>query len=148
NETREFVVKAPAKPGEYMWLAVSPAIVKGGVSYMQASTPISFTVKPHTTHIVTWDAPSAVVAGERFRMKVGIKCSGECDLTNRSFGIYDHDGKQLATSMLSGDRWPGTSRLYAVEVELEAPAREGLYTWSIRVPGSDSAIPHAEGSIS
>src|SRR5207249_11575416 len=57
----EFVMKAPVKPGEYAWLAVSPAVVKEGVSYIQASAPISFTVKPHTTFVVTWDTPSAVV---------------------------------------------------------------------------------------
>jgi hypothetical protein len=34
------------------------------------------------------------------------------------------------------------------EVELEAPAAEGLYTWSARAPGSDVEVPHAEGSIS
>src|SRR4030095_111280 len=148
NTTGEFVVKAPFQPGVYTWLAVSPALVKEGVSYMQVSTPISFTVKPHTTHVVAWDAPSAVVVGERFRMKVGIKCPNECDLTNGDFGIYDYEGTQVARGTLTGDRWPGTSGLYVAEVELEAPAREGLYTWSVRRQGSDVGIPHAEGSIS
>jgi hypothetical protein len=148
NTTGEFVVKAPFQPGVYTWLAVSPALVKEGVSYMQVSTPISFTVKPHTTHVVAWDAPSAVVVGERFRMKAGIKCPNECDLTNGDFGIYDHEGTQVARGTLTGDRWPGTSGLYVAEVELEAPAREGLYTWSVRRQGSDVGIPHAEGSIS
>jgi len=148
NATGEFVVKAPFQPGAYTWLAVSPAVVKEGVSYIQASTPISFTVKPHTTHVVAWDAPSAVVVGERFRMKVGIKCANECDLKNTEFGIYDHQGVQVARGMLTGDRWPGTSGLYAAEVELEAPAREGLYTWSVRHQGSDVGTLHAEGSIS
>lgn len=148
NTTGEFVVKAPFQPGVYTWLAVSPALVKEGVSYMQVSTPISFTVKPHTTHVVAWDAPSAVVVGERFRMKAGIKCPNECDLTNGDFGIYDHEGTQVARGTLTGDRWPGTSGLYVAEVELEAPAREGLYTWSVRRQASDVGIPHAEGSIS
>jgi hypothetical protein len=148
NATDEFVVKAPFQPGAYTWLAVSPAVVKEGVSYVQASTPISFTVKPHTTHVVAWDAPAAVVVGERFRMKVGIKCSNECDLKNTDFGIYDHEAVQVARGMLTGDRWPGTSGLYAAEVELEAPAREGLYTWNVRRQRSDDGILHAEGSIS
>ena len=148
NTTGEFVVKAPFQPGVYTWLAVSPAVVKEGVSYTQVSTPISFTVKPHTTHVVAWDAPPAVVVGERFRMKVGIKCPNECDLTNGDFGIYDHEGTQVAGGTLTGDRWPGTSGLYVAEVELDAPAREGLYTWSVRRQGSDVGILHAEGSIS
>jgi len=147
NETGEFVVKAPGQPGGYTWLAVCPAVVKNGISYIEASTPISFTVKPHTTSAVVWDTPSAVVVGERFRTKVGIKCCNECDLTNRDFGIYDHEGAQVATATVSGDRWPGTG-LYVAELELEAPAREGLYTWSVKCPGSDVGVPHAEGSIS
>src|SRR5258708_1745428 len=52
NGTREFVLKAPVKPGQYAWLALSPAVVKQGVSYAQASTPISITVKPHSMHVV------------------------------------------------------------------------------------------------
>jgi hypothetical protein len=148
NRTREFVVKAPVKPGKYTWLGVSPAVVKEGVSYAEASTPISITVKPHTTHVVAWDAPSAVVVGERFKMKVGIKCSNECDLANRDFGIYNHEGTQIASSTLIGNRWPGTAGLYAGEVELEAPPREGLYTWTLRSAGSDTGLPHAEGGVS
>jgi len=102
----------------------------------------------HTTSVVAWDIPSAIVAGERFRMKVGIKCSNECPLTHSDFGIYDHEGAQIATGALPGDRWPGTTGLHVAEVELEAPAGEGLYTWSVKGPRSDAGIPHAEGSIS
>ncbi len=121
---------------------------------MEASAQISFTGEPHATNVVAWDIPSAIEAGERFRIKVGITCSTECDLTNRDFGIYDHEGTQVATGTLLGDRWPGTSGLYFAEVELKAPTGEGLYTWSVKapawdftVPGSDVGIPHAEGSI-
>jgi hypothetical protein len=148
NRTREFVLKAPVKPGQYTWLALSPAVVKEGVSYAQSSTPISITVKPHSMHVVAWDAPSAVVVGERFKMKVGIKCSNECDLANRNFGIYDQEGTQIASSTLNGERWPGTAGLYFTAVELEAPAREGLYTWTVRVPASGAGLPHAEGGVS
>lgn len=156
HETSELVVKAPVKPGEYTWLAVCPAVVKEGVSYAEASAPISFTVKPHTASVVAWDIPSAMVVGEKFRIKVGIKCSSECPLKNSDFGIYDHEGAQVATAALPGDRWPGTTGLYVAEVELEAPAEEGLYTWSVKGPstwlgagpGSDVGIAHAEGSIS
>ena len=102
----------------------------------------------HTTSVVAWDIPSAIVVGERFRIKVGIKCSNECPLTNRDFGIYDHEGAKVATGTLLGDRWPGTTGLYVAEVDLEAPSGEGLYTWSVKGPGSDVGIPHAEGSIS
>jgi len=106
------------------------------------------TITPHTTNVVVWDIPSAVVVRERFRIKVGIKCSDECDLTNSAFEIHDHEGTRAATGTLSGERWPGTTGLYVAEVELQAPAAEGLYTWSVTTPGSDGEIPHAEGSTS
>ena len=135
NETDEFVAKAPVKAGAYMWSAV----------YEGTSTPISFSVKSHTTSVVVWDIPSAVVIGEKFRTKVGIKCSSECPLTDRDFGIFDHEGTGIATGTLSGDHWPGTS-LYSAEVELEAPAAEGLYTWSVKCPGSDVEMSGANAS--
>ena len=144
---------------------VSPDVVDAGEE-----------TKPHTTNVVVWDIPSAIVVGERFRIKVGMKCSDECDLANSPFGIYDSglqgseegsgigdpgleegsgigdrgskEGRRVATGRLSGDRWPGTTGLYVAEVELEAPAAEGLYTWSVRGPESDVEIPHAEGSVS
>lgn len=102
----------------------------------------------HATSVVAWDIPSTVVAGERFRMRVGIKCSNECPLPDSGFGVYDHEGAQIATGALSGDRWPGTTGLHVAEVELEAPAAEGLYTWSVKGPRPDAGILHAEGSIS
>ncbi len=106
------------------------------------------TITPHTTNVVVWDIPSAVVVRERFRINVGIKCSDECDLTKSDFEIHDHEGTRAATGTLTGDQWPGTTGLYVAEVELQAPAAEGLYTWSVNIPGSDGEIPHAEGSTS
>jgi hypothetical protein len=147
NESGELVVKAPAEARAYTWVAVCPAVMKAGISHTEASTPIPFTVTPHTLHVVAWDVPPAVVVGERFRMKVGIKCSSECDFGNRSFGIHDHEGAQAATGTLSGDRWPGTTGLYVADVELDAPPAEGLYTWSVKDSGSAAGLPHAEGGI-
>ncbi|MBI3049701.1 MAG: hypothetical protein HYY76_15460 [Acidobacteria bacterium] len=148
NQTSDLVMKAPVEAGEYTWVAVCPAVVKDDVSYIEARAPISFTVKPHTTSVVVWDIPSAVVVSEQFRIKVGIKCSSECGFANSRFGVYDHEGARVATGTLPGDRWPGTTGLYVAEVELDAPAGEGLYTWSIRAPEAGVGIPHADGSSS
>jgi hypothetical protein len=146
NLTRAVALKAPVVTGECRWVAVCPAVGKEGVSYAEESTPISFTVKAHSSAAVAWDVPSAIVAGVRFRMKIGVKCSSECDLTNRAVGIYDHDGAPVATATL-GAVWPDTAALHGTEVELEAPAVEGLFRWSARIQGSDEGIPHAEGSV-
>ena len=109
---------------------------------------VESTVEPHTTNVAVWDIPSAIVAGERFRVKVGVKCADECDLTNAGFGIVDEEGTQLATGTLPGDLWPGSTGLYVAEVELAAPATEGLYTWNVTIPASEAEIPHAAGSAS
>jgi hypothetical protein len=111
---------------------------------METSTPAA-AVTPHSTSVVVWDIPSAIVAAERFTVKVGIKCSNECDLTNGHFGIYDHQGAQVAVGNLSDERWPGTTGLHVAEVQLEAPAGDGHYTWSVK---SEAALPHAESSTS
>lgn len=147
NRTNALVLKAPVNAGGYTWSAMCPAVVKGGTSYIEASTPISFTVTPHTTYVVAWDIPSDIVVGERFKMKVGIKCSTGCRLANHDFGIYDHEGARVAVGTLSDERWPGTAGLHVAEVELDAPASEGLYTWSVKHLPSGIGIPHAESSI-
>jgi hypothetical protein len=133
---------------------VSPDVVDAGEE-----------MTPHTTNVVVWDIPSAIVVGKRFRMKVGMKCSNECDLTGSHFEIYDHgvegskegsgirdqgsgEWARVATGTLTGQHWPGTTGLYVTEVELEAPVAEGLYTWSVRSLGPDAEIPHTEGSVS
>jgi len=124
---------------------VSPDVVDAG------SIP-----KPHATSVVAWDLPSAIVVGERFRMKVGIKCAHDCDLTHSDFAVVDHQGAHVATGTLPGDLWPGTTGLHVAEVELEAPGADGLYTWSVTGPstvlgagpGSGVEVPHDEGSVS
>jgi len=100
----------------------------------------------HATHVVAWDVPSAIVAGERFRIKVGVKCTSECPLANGRFGIDDHKGARAADGVLPGDVWPGTTSLYAAEIELRAPTEPGLYTWSVRAAVADVGAPHEEGS--
>ncbi len=152
TETGEFVVKAPAKVGAYAWSVVCPAATDD-ISYEEAEAPISITVKSHTSRIVVWGIPSAIGVGEKFSLKVGIKCSSGCRLTGREFGIYDHEGAQVATGALGGDHWPGSTAMYFGEVELEAPDTEGLHRWqakapaaAVEVPGSEVAIPHEERS--
>ena len=109
----------------------------------------------HDVSVVAWDIPSTIVIGEKFRMKVGIKCADECDLANTDFGIFDEKGIHIATGTLPADRWPGTIGLYVAEVELDAPAAEGLYTWSVKAPlttlvarpGAEGDVAHGEESI-
>jgi hypothetical protein len=147
TETDEFAVKAPLNPGRHMWSVVSPPVVTRRVSCPEATSTVSFDVKPHTTNVVVWDIPSAIVVGERFKVKVGIKCAHECPLAGRNFEVWSHEATLKGRGKLSDGRWPGTSALYVGEVELDAPVQEGLYTWTVKTP-STSEIPHADGSAS
>jgi len=153
NETDEdenaagmVALNAPLKTGDYVWSVLSPAVVKKAVSYEEASKAISFSVKPHTTRALAWDIPSAVVTGETFEIKIGIKCSSECVFANKAFAIHNDEGVEVAAGILPGEIWPGTSGLYFSAVELKAPSAAGLYHWSLKCAGRDLAIPHAEGA--
>jgi hypothetical protein len=146
NRTNEFVLKAPLTVGEHTWSALCPAVEKNGTSYVEASAQISFTVTPHATYVAAWDIPSDIVVRERFKIKVGMKCSNACRLANSGFEIYDHEGMQAAVGALADECWPGTVGLYSAEVELRAPASEGLHTWKVKRVQGVPGIPHAEGS--
>jgi hypothetical protein len=117
------------------------------VASAEESMPVS-TTEPHIVSVVAWEIPSATVVGERFRIKVGIKCSGECTFADAALGIYDHTDARVAVATLGGDAWPGTTGLFAAEVELEAPAEEGLHAWTVKAPESDGGVAHATSSTS
>jgi hypothetical protein len=142
NETDEFVVKAPIKPGGYTWTAMFTAQEKEGVLHGESSTPFSFTVKPHATSIAVWDVPSPVVFNSRFNPKVGIRCCAECKLTGKEIEIYDHKGAKVATTTLGDLPWTDTTALYWTEIELNAPGTEGYYTWTVTFPKPDLELPH------
>lgn len=143
NETDTLIVKAPTKPGVYTWTAVFPAQEKEGVLHQESSAPFSFTVKSHhATSMAVWDLASPIAVGDRFRMKVGVKCSADCRLTDKQIEIYDHEGAKVATEKLGDVPWPDTGTLYWAEVELESPGTEGYYRWTVKFPEPDLEPPH------
>jgi hypothetical protein len=102
----------------------------------------------HDTTIVAWDVPSAIIVGDRFRMKVGIKCRSECGLSMARLEVYDHTGVRVASAALPDEVWPGTTGLYVTEVELAAPAEEGLHEWSVRTAEGHLETPHPVAATS
>jgi hypothetical protein len=146
NETEEFVVKVPLKPGEYTWTAVFPAQEKGGFLQEESSAPFSFIVKSHATSMSVWNVPSPIAFNSKFKIKVGVKCSANCRLTDKKIEICDHEGAKVATGTLGEVPWSGTGALYWAEVELEAPSTEGYYTWEAKFPKPDLKLPHEEAS--
>ena len=144
SETDEIVVKTSIEPGEYAWTAVFPEQEEGGVLHEQGSTSFSFIFNPHSISMAVWDIPVTVQLNTAFKVKVGIKCSAECNLTGNKIEIYDQEGDKASTEKLGGIPWPGTSALYWTEVELKAPNTEGNYTWQAKFTKPDIEIPHLE----
>ena len=145
--TSAFVLRAPLQVGEHVYRAVLAAQEKDGVLHDETSTEFSFATKAHAASVNVWGLPSAIGVGERFRFKVGIKCSAGCKLTGRQLSIFDHEGAQVGAGSLLEDVWPGTSALYFAEVEAQAPLTTGDHAWQVKTPGSDSGVPHAAGSF-
>ena len=132
---------------EDLYRAVLAAQEKDGVLHEESSTEFSLATKAHAASVNVWGLPSAIAAGERFRLKVGIKCSAGCQLTGRQLSIFDDEGAQVGAGSLLDDIWPGTSALYFAEVEAEAPRTTGDYKWQVKTPVWDSGVPHAAGSF-
>ena len=139
-------LRAPLRIGEHVWNAVLPACEKDGLRHEEGAATFSFTAMPHTASVSVWGLPSAIPAGERFSFKVGIRCSAGCKLAGRALTITDHGGAQIAAAKLCEDVWPGTSALYFIEVDAQAPSTPGEFTWQVATPASEQGMPHAAGS--
>ena len=146
--TSALVLRAPLKAGEHVYRAVLALFEKDGVLHEETRAEFSFAAKAHAVSVNVWGLPSAIGPRERFRFKVGIKCSASCTLTGRPLSIVDHEGAQIGAANLLDDIWPGTSALYFAEAEAEAPLNPGDYKWQVKTPKSDLRVPHAAGSFS
>ncbi len=147
------VLKAPRRAGERTYRVVLLALEMDRISHEETSTEFSFVVRAHAARLNVWGLPSAIVTGERFKLKVGLKCSAGCKLAGKGLTVVDHEGAEIATATLLDDPWPGTSALYFAEAEAEAPGTAGDYKWEVKSaewepePESVSEFPHAAGSF-
>ena len=147
NESDEFVLEAPAEPGEHTWAVEFLPSEKVDASHLECRVPFSFVVAPHTISMAVWSVPEPAIAqGDSFTVKVGVRCSAGCALGGAPIHICDDSGAVLASAVLSDRPWTGTSALYWTDVELHAPAAEGLYNWTARFTGGDDSSPHTETS--
>jgi hypothetical protein len=74
----------------------------------------------------------------RFKVKIGAKCSAACQLTGREIEVYNESGARVASERLGEAPWLGTSALYWAEVDLAAPATEGVHSWPVKFSTSES----------
>jgi hypothetical protein len=146
--TGPFALRAPLEVGEHIYRAVLAAHEEDGVLYDEISTEFSFATKPHAMSVNAWGMPSAIASGERFGLRVGIKCSAGCRLAGRPLSVFDDEGAQVAAASLLDDVWPEASALYFAEVEAQAPLATGDHEWHVECPGSEHGVPHEAGSFS
>ena len=85
---------------------------------------------PHPTSIAVWGVPSPVVVNRPFAATVGVKCSAGCPLVGRRIVVRDEAGADVGHGRVGETPEPGTSALYAMQVTLQAPAREGVHSWT------------------
>lgn len=97
----------------------------------------------HALQLTAWDVPSAIAAGERFRVSVGVRCSAGCNLGGRELSVFDQEGSRAGTTNLGHDVWPGTEALYFAELEARAPLMTGGHPWEAKIAGWNTGLPHA-----
>jgi hypothetical protein len=95
----------------------------------------------HKTSIAVWDLESPLVIGRSAKVKVGAKCSADCQLSGVEVGIRDDAARSIAHATLGAAPWPGTNGLYWAELEFLAPVEAGMYTWA-------ATSLHGDGSSS
>jgi hypothetical protein len=145
-ETEDFPLNAPAQVGTHTWTILFPRHDDQGVVHEESRDVISVATRPHATSMAVWGVPSPVVMNRPFTVKVGVKCSPACQLTGQLTHVCDEAGTRLGEGRLGDTPWPGTSALYVAEVQLVAPATEGIHVWSAIFAGIEAELAHDEAS--
>ena len=141
SETSGLTIKVPAQLGEYAWSILVPRRKIRGVVHKRSALPISFRTMPHATSLAVWGNPSPVVVGNPFKIKVGAKSSGACELQGAQIEIQDETGARIGVGTLGDTAWVETDALYWTEVDLTAPMKVGVASWSARFAPCDSEDP-------
>jgi hypothetical protein len=142
NESAEITLKAPRQIGPQTWRVVFAPHEADGIRHGGCSLALTINTIPHGTSLAVWDIPSPVLTGQPFTIKVGAKSAANSDLKALDIAVHDASGAVAAHGRLRETPWPGTTALYWDEVELTAPAEEGLRTWSVRFAAESLALPH------
>jgi hypothetical protein len=133
---------APSEIGAFEWTLVLPEQELDCIAFAQAALNFSFSTGEHKTSLAAWDVPSPVVAGQKFSVKIGAKCSACCALTGQQIELRDEKGAVLAAGHLDETVWDQTEGLYWTELEAVAPVHEGFHNYSVALSACDHALPH------
>jgi len=146
NESGEIALKVPPQLGPQTWTIGFGPHDAEGVHHDACTLALTVNSIPHGTSLAVWDIPSPVVMGQRFAVKVGAKSAANAALKGLDIAVYDSTDMVVARGRLRDAPWPGTTALYWDEVELTAPAEQGLSKWSVRFAAEGLALPH-EGTV-
>lgn len=150
NGTAPVSATAPDTPGSHDWSMSLALMGASGApeAGLVESVPFQIDVKPHATRLEVWDVPTAIEAGSAFSLKIGMKCSSECDLSGREFSIESEAGETLAEGTITGEIWPASTGLYWQSVRLVAPEEEGFRRWTLKARPARGAHAHGEAVTS
>jgi hypothetical protein len=146
NQTLALAFRAPEQLGEFAWRLVFPRQDIAGMTYPESVLTLAFRTVPHGTSLAVWDIPSPVLIGQRLRIKVGAKSSGECALAGAAIEILDASGATLGRGTLGDTPLPQTSALYVAEIELTAPAQDGIFSLTAAFAADEARLPHTPAS--
>ena len=142
SESAEIALTAPRQVGPQTWHITFEPHEADGVRHDGCSLAVTINTIPHGTSLAVWDIPSPVLKGQPFTIKVGAKSAANSDLRGLGIAVHDANGAVAARGRLRDTPLPGTAALYWDEVELIAPAEEGLSRWSVRFAADSLALPH------
>jgi hypothetical protein len=89
-----------------------------------------------------------VAIGDRFRVKVGAKCTASCRLGGNVVELVDETGAVVASGRLGPMPAPGTTALYWTTLEATVPTEVGTFNWTARFSPSCGPLPHSGASAS
>ncbi len=108
---------------------------------------VEVTPDTHAVELTVWDVPATTVAGERFVVSVGAKCSAGCDLAGRELSFFDQKGLCVGTVKLGADVCAGTEALYFSQIEVSAPSEARSHPWEAKMAGWEATPPHTAGAF-
>jgi len=142
NDSGEVSLRIPPKVGTQSFTIACGPHEAAGIRHEPCALSLTVNAIPHGTSLAVWDIPSPILKGERFAIKVGAKSAANAELKGLEVAVFDNNEKVAARGRLRDAPWPGTTALYWDELELPAPADEGLRKWSVRFAAEGLALPH------
>lgn len=140
--TTAFALRAPEQVGEYSWTIRVPRIESANAVHEDSALTLVVRTIPHKTSLAVWDVTSPVSVMGTLKLKVGAKCSANCPLTGQRVDLFDEQGTLVREVKLGDAPLEGTIALHWADVELQAPATEGMRVWSVALKAEDLHTPH------